>query len=66
MGLEKFWTSVSIRWGLVIFMAFFLAVMLESQERTTRMIAAVFLLILSQIRETLLVWAADEDKKKHH
>jgi hypothetical protein len=64
MGVEKFWTTVSVRWGLIIFMAFFLAVMLESQSRDTRMIAALFLLALSQIRETVLVWAADEDRKK--
>lgn len=48
-------TGVLLRWVLIIFMAFFLAIMLESQDRNARLAAAVFLIVFAQIREISLV-----------
>lgn len=44
-----------LRWILVIFMAFFLAIMLDNQDKVVRMVAALFLIVLAQIREISIV-----------
>ena len=48
-------SSILLRWILVIFMAFFLAIMLDNPDRNVRLVAALFLVVFAQIREISLV-----------
>lgn len=48
-------SNVLLRWILVIFMAFFLAIMLDNPDRNVRLVAALFLIVFAQIREISLV-----------
>ena len=57
-------TGILLRWILVIFMAFFLAVMLDNPDRNVRLVAALFLVVFAQIREISLVNDAGGEIKK--
>jgi len=48
-------TSILLRWVLIIFMAFFIAVILDSPDRNVRLVAVIFLIIFAQIREHSLI-----------
>ncbi|MFH0927805.1 MAG: hypothetical protein V1822_04470 [Candidatus Micrarchaeota archaeon] len=60
--------NVILRWILVVFMALFLAIMLDNPDRNARLVAGVFLIVFAQIREISLINDAGgkkpEEKKK--
>jgi len=59
----KMFSSIPIRWILLLFMAFCLVVLLDNQDRVIRMVAAVFLIVFAQIREICLVNDVTPEKK---
>ncbi|PIT84733.1 hypothetical protein COU37_01565 [Candidatus Micrarchaeota archaeon CG10_big_fil_rev_8_21_14_0_10_45_29] len=59
----KIFTSLPLRWVLLFFMAFCLAVLLDNQDRVIRMVAALVLIVLAQIREISLVNDATPSRK---
>ena len=48
-------TSILLRWVLIVFMAFFIAIILDSPDKNVRLVAVVFLIVFAQIREHSLI-----------